>query len=158
MHELLIQALDIVLENPEAAHTSISKAAWLLQAEATDPEDPYRVLPTPGTLNAWQERRAKQLLGDGLADGCPMEEVARACDLPLAHFTRAFQLTTGLSPLRWQRALRIERAKALLYSSKLSLAQIAYECGFADQAHFTRAFAAATGACPGAWRRARRAG
>ena len=41
--------------------------------------------------------------------------------------------------------------------SPLALAQIAYECGFADQSHFTRVFTAAVGATPGAWRRARRA-
>jgi AraC-like DNA-binding protein len=33
------------------------------------------------------------------------------------------------------------------------LADIALECGFADQSHFTRAFMARMGVSPGTWRR-----
>lgn len=152
---LLAQALRDVFENPTAAHVSITRAASLLHTDEFGTLNSYQPLRVPGALNAWQEQRAKALLEDGLANEVSLEAVANACDLPLSQFNRAFQRTTGLSPTRWQRALRVERAKELLFSSRLSLAQIAYECGFADQSHFTRAFAAATGASPGAWRRAR---
>jgi AraC-like DNA-binding protein len=77
--------------------------------------------------------------------------------MPESRFVRLFRMTTGMPPYRWVRAFRLEQAKELLFNSSLSLAQIAYDCGFADQSHFTRAFAAATGTTPGAWRRARRA-
>ncbi len=157
VRELLHEALAVILESPETAHTSISKAAWLLRGEDERPGEPCLLLPIPGALNAWQERRSKEMLEEGLVGGCTIEDVARACDLPMPQFRRAFERTTGLSPLRWQRAMRVKRAKELLYNSDLSLTQITYECGFADQPHFTRAFAAATGSSPGAWRRARRA-
>jgi methylphosphotriester-DNA--protein-cysteine methyltransferase len=44
-------------------------------------------------------------------------------------------------------------AHALLRDGRLSLAEIARACGFADQSHFTKAYARLRGISPGAWRR-----
>ena len=60
-----------------------------------------------------------------------------------------------MSPFNWLRALRIERAKELLASSTLPLAEIALAVGFSTQPEFTTAFKRATGVTPGAWRRER---
>jgi AraC-like DNA-binding protein len=40
-----------------------------------------------------------------------------------------------------------------LRAGRLSLAEIARACGFADQSHFTKAYARLRGISPGAWRR-----
>lgn len=56
-------------------------------------------------------------------------------------------------------ATRLERAKALLADpamARLSIAQVAYRCGYEDCAYFSRVFAAATGAPPTRWRRCAR--
>jgi AraC-like DNA-binding protein len=116
------------------------------------PRTPWTVSP----LSPWQERLAKELLAADLTAEPSVAEIARACRLPPRRFLRAFRETTGMPPHRWLRTFRIERAKELLLQSSLSLAQIAYDCGFADQSHLTRTFAAAIGVTPGAWRRARR--
>jgi AraC family transcriptional regulator len=108
-------------------------------------------------LSAWQERTAKAALAGDLAQEPSLAKVAIACGLPLGRFVRAFRQTTGMPPFRWLRAFRVERARDLLLNSPLALAQIAYDCGFADQSHFTRVFTAIVGVTPGAWRRARRA-
>jgi AraC-like DNA-binding protein len=110
-----------------------------------------------GGLSVRQERMAKDALVADLAEEPPLASIARACGMPVGRFIRAFRLTTGMPPFRWVRAFRVERAKDLLLNSPLALAQIAYDCGFADQSHFTRVFTAAVGTTPGAWRRARRA-
>jgi len=73
----------------------------------------------------------------------------------VSRFVRAFREATGLPPHRWLRAFRVERAKELMLSGSLSLAQIAYECGFSDQSHFTRVFSQSVRMTPAAWRRAR---
>ncbi len=110
-----------------------------------------------GSLNALQERLAKAALVADLTQEPTLVSVAQACGMPVGRFIRAFRLTTGMPPFRWLRAFRVERAKDLLLNAPLSLAQIAYDCGFADQSHFTRVFTTAVGATPGAWRNARRA-
>ncbi|WP_075584331.1 helix-turn-helix domain-containing protein [Caballeronia glathei] len=88
------------------------------------------------------------------ADLGSLTDVAGACGLPVRQFVEAFRNTTRMPPYRWLRAYRIERAKQLHRSSSLSLAEVSFACGFADQSHFTRTFAAATGTTPGNWRRA----
>jgi AraC family transcriptional regulator len=111
-----------------------------------------------GGLSSWQERLAKELLSADLAEELSIAEIAKACSLPESRFVRAFRQTTGAPPYRWLRGFRVEKAKELLFNSALSLAQVAYECGFADQSHFTRVFSDAIGTTPGAWRRSRRGG
>lgn len=109
-----------------------------------------------GGLAPWQAHRAKELLNARLDGEVSLTELASACDLSRSHFARAFRRTTGLPPHRWLLAQRVERAKDLLLHSPLSLAEIALNCGFADQSHMTRVFTGTVGASPGEWRRARR--
>jgi AraC family transcriptional regulator len=84
----------------------------------------------------------------------PMGQIAGACGISVAHFARAFKLTTGLPPHRWLLERRVERSKSLLMTTALSLVDIANTCGFAEQSHFTRVFTKRVGISPGAWRRA----
>jgi AraC-like DNA-binding protein len=109
-----------------------------------------------GGLAAWQERLAKEMLRADLAFEPCMADIAQACRMPVNRFVRAFRKTIGMPPHRWLRGVRVERARDLLFSSTLSLSQIACECGFADQSHLTRVFVDAVGTPPGAWRQARR--
>ena len=70
---------------------------------------------------------------------------------------RQFQLETGLSPGRLKTLLRVRKARYLIKAHpELSLTEIAYACGFYDQAHFSRQFADITGHKPGAYRRRER--
>jgi len=46
------------------------------------------------------------------------------------------------------RLIKVEKAISLLKNTKSGLSEIAYACGFADQAHFTRTFKAATSFLP----------
>lgn len=109
-----------------------------------------------GTLARWQERRAKELIAANLTDNVTLADLAEACELSIRHFTRAFRGSTGTSPHAWLLHLRVEKAKQLLTSSRRMLADIALDCGFADQSHMTRAFQRSVGVPPGAWRRLHR--
>jgi len=113
-------------------------------------------LPAPvarGGLAPWQLRRAKEIMGSHLDEAVPLVDIARACNLSLGHFARAFRQTTGQPPHRWLIEQRITKAKRLLAENAMPLADIAIACGFADQSHFTRVFMRATQSSPGAWRR-----
>jgi AraC family transcriptional regulator len=98
---------------------------------------------------------AKELLAADLTKQPNLEPIARRCGMPVGRFVRLFRQTTGLPPHRWLRSFRVQHAKELMTNGSLSLAQIAYECGFSDQSHFTRVFAATVNMTPAAWRRAR---
>lgn len=110
----------------------------------------------PTGLAPWQIRRVRDYLEQHLAEDVALAELAALVGLSQSHFSRAFRVSTGLPPHRFQTAMRIERAKELLLQSPLSLDGIAAACGFSDQSHLARAFRARVGTSPGAWRQERK--
>jgi len=107
-----------------------------------------------GGLAPWQERRVKELMSESLNEDIPLRRLANECGLSVRHFARAFRQSTGYSPHRWLLKHRVYHARELLSNRALSLPDVAFSCGFADQSHFTRVFTAMIGVSPGAWRRA----
>ena len=97
--------------------------------------------------------RALELIDARLDGELSVAEIARHCGLSPSRFRVAFRNTTGVMPHRWLTERRVDRAKSLLRQGSTSLAQIALECGFADQSHFTHVFTAIVGASPGEWQR-----
>lgn len=80
------------------------------------------------------------------------QDLADVACLSLHHFTRAFAATTNVTPHRYVTNRRITASKDLLANRDLSLAQVAYMCGFASQSHFTTKFKAHLGVPPGTYR------
>lgn len=60
------------------------------------------------------------------------------------YFSRYFNCSAG----EYLRRIKVERAVALIRSGRYSLTEVAYQCGFADQAHFTKTFQRITGMLP----------
>jgi len=58
--------------------------------------------------------------------------------LSQSHFTRAFVNSVGQPPHQWLLERRVDLARHLLSESVLPLADIAIQCGFADQSHSPR--------------------
>ena len=106
-----------------------------------------------GGLGPSQKRRATELLSEDLSGRIRLSELAAACGLSISHFARSFKASFGVSAHRWLVQRRIERSQALLIETRASLAEIADQAGFADQAAFTRTFHQIVGISPGRWRR-----
>lgn len=79
-------------------------------------------------------------------------EVAAATACSHRHFIARFRAATGLSPKAFARVQRLRRALARMPSAA-SLADIALDAGYSDQAHFSREFRAMAGLTPQAYRR-----
>jgi transcriptional regulator GlxA family with amidase domain len=84
-------------------------------------------------------------------------DLAELADRSVYHFCRAFRESFSEPPHTYVMRRRIERAQGLMLQTNLSLAQIALDCGLADQAHLNKSFRRFVGQSPGAWRRARSA-
>jgi AraC family transcriptional regulator len=106
-----------------------------------------------GGLGPWQKRRATELLRENLAGRIRLSQVAQECGLSVSHFARSFKATFGVSTHRWLVQRRVDRSQELLMHTRESLADIADQAGFADQAAFTRTFHQIVGISPGRWRR-----
>lgn len=111
--------------------------------------------PLRGGLSPRQFQRARDLMTAKLSTGVSLAELAEACGLSSSYFARAFRRSAGMPAHRWLMNARINRAKELLLRRELTLAEISFACGFADQSHFTRVFSRREGAPPAHWRRLR---
>lgn len=60
------------------------------------------------------------------------------------HFQRIFTSITGTSPQKYLEEIRIKNAKFLLSQNELSIADVAYACGFSSQSYFCKTFKKAT--------------
>ena len=106
-----------------------------------------------GGLSSLQMRRATELLEAHLDGKIALQQIAEACGLSLSHFARAFKQTFRRPPYKWLIERRVDRARDLMTNSRLPLAEIAIQCGFADQSAFNRSFKRIHGVTPGIWRR-----
>lgn len=82
-----------------------------------------------------------------------IQVLARSTGLHPVSFTRRFRKGFGCPPSSLRRAVRTARAVDRIIRSSASLAMIAGDEGFADQAHMTRAISQTCGWSPGALRR-----
>lgn len=82
----------------------------------------------------------------GLAD------LAALMQITPVYFCRWFRATVGMSPHQYVLQQRVERAKVLLRQKKISIAEVALRCGFANQSHLTRHFHRRVGTTPKAYR------
>jgi AraC family transcriptional regulator len=106
-----------------------------------------------GGLSSHQMRRATELLEEHLDGNIALAQVAEACNLSVSHFTRAFKQSFRRPPYKWLTERRVDRARDLMTNSRLPLADIATQCGFADQSALNRFFKRVHGVPPGIWRR-----
>ncbi len=94
---------------------------------------------------------------DGAGDHrLTVAEMAATVGLSESWFATVFKQTTGQTPLQWQMGARIGQAQRLLRDTDLTVADVAAQIGFSDQAHLTRVFRQVAGETPAAWRRVQR--
>ena len=142
----LLTALKSTLNDERAsAKECLSRAAVLLQT-AGEANAPRR--PTKGGLAAWQVRTLTSHVETNLDKPIRSSELATVVRLNPAYFCRVFRESFGEPPLQYISRRRIERAQELMLSTDTSLSQIAFDCGFADQA--------TSAGCSAAWPATRR--
>ncbi len=105
-----------------------------------------------GALDACKLNKVKDFIEDQLAEDLSINDMAAVVHMSQFHFARAFKTATGTSPHRYLMLRRMERAKILLKVTKISIAEIAYQLGFANQSHFIAQFRKAIGTTPKSYR------
>jgi AraC family transcriptional regulator len=97
-------------------------------------------------------RQAVDYIEANLHRDLSVANVARHVTMSESHFSHAFQKTLGLSPHRYVRERRIERAKALLRESDMPLGEIAQRVGCSSSSSFSVLFHSATGTTPSTYK------
>lgn len=70
----------------------------------------------------------------------PVAAMRRLSGLAARSFARRFQQATGMPPLEYVHALRLEEAKQMLEAGSLPIEAIANEVGYEDAGYFSRLF------------------
>lgn len=79
-------------------------------------------------------------------------ELAAMAGFSSSHFSARFRAVTGFSVVEYVKRLRMARARQLLITSELSVAEVATDVGYADPFYFSRQFRAVTGLSPRSYR------
>lgn len=95
---------------------------------------------------------ARSYILDNLSYPILVNDVARAAALSEFHFIRTFRQAFGVSPNQYMQQERIKKAQSLLLSTKLSITEIASQCGFSDLQYFSRTFKRMAGKAPSIFR------
>lgn len=104
--------------------------------------------PRPSAADRPALERARDYLHVHWSDAVTLDELAAACATSKYHLLRCFKAEYGLPPHLYHLHLRLARSKRML-ARGVPIVQVAYDCGFSDQAYFTTWFRRAYGVTPG---------
>lgn len=98
-------------------------------------------------------RKAIAMLRENPDLAMDMGQLATSVRLSRSHFFELFRRCTGLSPVVYANALKMEQAFQTLAETSLSMDEISASLGFSAQSHFTRFFKQHQGVVPSHYRR-----
>jgi AraC-like DNA-binding protein len=92
--------------------------------------------------------RAVAVLRSEYAQRIPVERLASAAGMSPSSFHQHFRAVTSLSPLQFQKQLRLIEARRLMLSEKMSASHAAFQVGYESVSQFTREYGRLFGAPP----------
>jgi AraC family transcriptional regulator len=97
-------------------------------------------------------RRVIAVMRERYAEGLSLEEMSDIAISSPFHFNRVFREVTGLPPIRFLSAVRLQAAKHLLLTTRRSVTDICFGVGYSSLGTFTAHFAEYVGAPPSRFR------
>ncbi|MFL5912786.1 MAG: helix-turn-helix domain-containing protein [Gaiellaceae bacterium] len=97
--------------------------------------------------------RARDLVDSRYAEPLDLDALARAAHVSPRHFSRSFRQTFGETPHQYLLTRRIERARHLLRTTDLQVAEVCLSVGFNSVGSFTTTFRRHVGVSPTEYRR-----
>ncbi len=96
-----------------------------------------------------QVRRAIQAIQDRYDQPVRVDELARLAGMSPPSLHRHFRAATSLSPLQFQKRLRLHEARRRLMSQDADAASVAFDVGYESASQFSREYRRLFGAPPG---------
>lgn len=97
-------------------------------------------------------KQAINYINRNLDENIKISDIAKLLDISQYYFCRLFRESTGIAPYRYVIQQRVFKVKALIEENKLSLCDIAIECGFSSQSQMTHHFRKLVGITPKIYR------
>ncbi|MEA2228002.1 MAG: hypothetical protein QOF04_1632, partial [Solirubrobacteraceae bacterium] len=77
------------------------------------------------------------------------EDLARSCGMSASAFHRNFQAVTALSPIQFQKQIRLQKSRLLLLTGADDVATVGYRVGYDSTSQFSREYRRQFGLPPG---------
>lgn len=94
-------------------------------------------------------RHAARVLRDRYAEPIRVDELARLARMSVSAFHRNFQAVTAMSPLQFQKTIRLQEARMRLVADPRDVAGVAYAVGYESASQFSREYRRQFGEAPG---------
>jgi AraC-like DNA-binding protein len=78
-----------------------------------------------------------------------VEDLARSCGMSTSAFHRNFQSVTALSPIQFQKQIRLQKSRLLLLTGAEDVATVGYRVGYDSTSQFSREYRREFGLPPG---------
>lgn len=134
-------------------NTILAELVELLFEETIVPEQENGKHVVENARDAFDVTAVKCYIEEHFTEELSLDSVAKALFIQKGYLCRIFKDSYGTSINTYIQQVRIAKAKGLLRFSKLSVAQIAEECGFEDANYFSRQFKKQEGMTPGEYRK-----
>ncbi len=98
-----------------------------------------------------ESRRISQAIGhlrEHFDEQLKMEEIARELGMSASGFYQHFKSVTSMSPLQFQKHLRLQEARRLMLGEDMDAASAGFRVGYEDPSHFSREYKRHFGARP----------
>jgi AraC-like DNA-binding protein len=98
-----------------------------------------------------ETRRISEAIGylrDRLTEPLKIEEIARRFGMSTSGFHAQFKSVTAMSPLQFQKQVRLQEARRLMFGDNLDAASAGFRVGYEDPAYFSRDYKNLFGAPP----------
>lgn len=103
-------------------------------------------------LSYSQLKSVSEYIDAHLDQDIALSDVASVLHLSQYHFCRLFKQSTGVTPHHYLTQCRIDRAKQLLRTTKLTVTEVAVAVGFNSHSSFSRLFRQRVGVTPKGFR------
>jgi AraC-like DNA-binding protein len=92
--------------------------------------------------------RAVEKLRQGFDQPLRMEDIARELGVSVSGLHHQFKAVTAMSPLQFQKQIRLQEARRLMLTENFDAASAAYRVGYNDASHFNREYKSLFGVPP----------
>jgi AraC-like DNA-binding protein len=92
--------------------------------------------------------RALERLREDFDQPLRIEDIARELGMSVSGFHHHFKVVTAMSPLQFQKQLRLQEARRLMLGEDLDATSAGYRVGYGDASHFNREYKRLFGAPP----------
>ncbi|BAU12396.1 transcriptional regulator, AraC family [Leptolyngbya sp. NIES-3755] len=137
VHQLGLSLISVLKQNPTGSRLYAETTAAMLSVHLLQHYG-HRKLEYKqyaDGLSLYRLRQVIEYIHAHLDQELGLAELAAIAHLSPHYFARLFKQSTGMSPHQFVIQQRVERAKSLLLAGQDSIADIAQQVGFANQAH-----------------------